>query len=150
MPLYDWAACKPVGHFLNYWLMEEGLACCEWLHPWAGGPDFCKKAGWASHGKQVSKAPLHGPCISSCLQVPALVETLPSMLLMRDSSQVGLAHGVHHSHRTPTCGKWRLLVKSLFVTLGSQHEQWSPAFSFYLPQTLVSSFRMWESGKDDF
>jgi hypothetical protein len=31
---------------------------CGWSHPWAGGPGFCEKAGWASHGsKSVSSTP---------------------------------------------------------------------------------------------
>ena len=35
--------------------MWEGLAHCWWCHPWAGGPRFYKKAGWASHNEQDCK-----------------------------------------------------------------------------------------------
>jgi hypothetical protein len=43
----------------------------------AGDPKFCKKAGWASQGKQDSKAvPLQEICISYDIQVPALLEFL--------------------------------------------------------------------------
>ena len=37
---------------------------------------FYKKEGWASQGKPASKQPLHGLCLSPCLQVPALLEFL--------------------------------------------------------------------------
>jgi len=50
---------------------------CGWCHPWAGGPEFYKKAGRASHVKQGSKkhssmasgsvpASRFLPCLYSC------------------------------------------------------------------------------------
>jgi hypothetical protein len=53
-----------------------------WCLPWAAGPGFYEKAGWASHGKQASKqhpSP-HDLCINSCLQVPNLLEFLSDFL----------------------------------------------------------------------
>jgi hypothetical protein len=47
---------------------------------WAGGPRFYKKG--AGGGREGVKSPLHGLCISSCLQVPALFEFLFSHGLM--------------------------------------------------------------------
>ena len=35
--------------------MEDRPPHCGWCYPWAGGLGLCKKAGWASHGEQVSK-----------------------------------------------------------------------------------------------
>jgi hypothetical protein len=52
---------------------------------WAGGPEFYKKAGWASHGEDISKkwpSMLYGFYISSWLQDLTMLEFLPSLLLM--------------------------------------------------------------------
>ena len=51
---------------------------CEWYHPRAGGPGFCKKAGWVCYEEQASKQhppwPLHEllPPGSSPIWVPDL------------------------------------------------------------------------------
>ena len=58
-------------------------AQCGWSYFWVGGPGFCKKAGWASHGKQASKQ--RSVYISSCLQVPALLEFLSWLPLVMNS-----------------------------------------------------------------
>jgi len=44
-----------------------------------------KQAEQAMRSKPVSSI-LHGLCLSSCLQVPALLEFLPSLLLVADCS----------------------------------------------------------------
>jgi hypothetical protein len=49
------SGCRQVYRTFSYLGMWEGLGFCEWYHPWAGGPGFYKKAGWASQGKQASK-----------------------------------------------------------------------------------------------
>jgi len=47
----------------------EGPSHCGWCHPWADSPGFGEKA------KPVNST-LHGLCISSSLQVPALFKFL--------------------------------------------------------------------------
>lgn len=44
-------AVNSVEHFLDYWLMWEGLAHCKHHHPSAGGPRLYRKASWVSHGE---------------------------------------------------------------------------------------------------
>ena len=47
------------------------------LYIWVGDPGLCKKEDLASLKKQASKvAILHGLCLGSCLQVPALSSCL--------------------------------------------------------------------------
>ena len=63
-------------------------------------------------GASQEAAPLHGLCISACLQVPALLEFLPSLLLTMDCymelseinpflSKLPLAVVFHHSYSNP-------------------------------------------------
>lgn len=51
MPPYNQVINRPVRDFLNWWSMEDP-AHCRWFYPWAGGPEFYKKAVWTSHEGQ--------------------------------------------------------------------------------------------------
>ena len=51
---------------------EEGPAHCGWCHSWAGGPGFFQKAAEQAMRNNPVISTLHGLCICSCLQVPAL------------------------------------------------------------------------------
>jgi hypothetical protein len=64
--------------------MTEDTAHCGWCHPWANDPGFLRRIIEASHVKQASKQhdPLHDLCISSSLQVPALLAFLSLLSLM--------------------------------------------------------------------
>jgi hypothetical protein len=53
----DWPVSKPLGLFLDWWLMREGLAHCEWQHSQVVGTGCYKNPGWASLGEQANKYP---------------------------------------------------------------------------------------------
>lgn len=58
----DWPMNKSV-HFTNWWLIWEGPAHCDWLHPWAEEPGGYGKAGeQATRSK--AEASLYGPDFS--------------------------------------------------------------------------------------
>jgi len=56
--------------------MGEGPAHCRRCHPWAGGPGSIRKQAEQAMGSKPVSSTLHGLCISSCLQVAALLEFL--------------------------------------------------------------------------
>lgn len=51
-----------------------------WCHPWAGGPELCKKGSWASQGKQISKQYiLQGLCSIPASWIPPWILVLNSL-----------------------------------------------------------------------
>jgi len=78
-------------------------------HSWVHDPGGYKKAEWADREEQASKqhpfVSFHDLCITSYLQVPAVFEFVPSLLLMMDyyielctkqtlSTQVAFGHSI--------------------------------------------------------
>jgi hypothetical protein len=117
MPPSDWTTAKLVGHFLNSRLMEEGPAHCGWHHPWAGGSECYKGAGWARHQEQASQ---QHPSMASA-SVPAsrfLPCWVPALTSFNDQQWCGMVSqiknpfpaqlGFHHvfylSNRDPKTG----------------------------------------------
>ena len=66
------------------WLMTDvgGPSFCGWCRPWAGGPEFHRKAIW----KTQQAAFFHSLCFRSCLHTPAVLKLLPQKLLTRSVS----------------------------------------------------------------
>ena len=71
---------------LDWWFMWEVTAHWDWYHPWAHGPGWYKKAGWASHEEQASKQ--HAPMASA--SVPAFRALLCLIEFKRTSFDNGL------------------------------------------------------------
>jgi hypothetical protein len=50
----DWTVDEPVEHFLEWWLIWEGIVHYGWYNPWEGSPKLYKKAIWGwRHGSEV-------------------------------------------------------------------------------------------------
>lgn len=63
------ACCKSMRRMFSWLMVGRGGWSSLWMMShWADGPGMCKKAGWASHEEQASKAALHhGLCRRSYL-----------------------------------------------------------------------------------
>ena len=119
--------------------MGQYPAHCGWCHPWAARPRFYKKqADQASHGgASQQSAPLHGLCISSCLQAPALLEFLswhPS-LMNCDAEvsankpfppQVALVMVFHPSNKNPNKDRHFLPCASRGSSPSTDVTLWTP------------------------
>jgi hypothetical protein len=78
-------------HEIQLWgifsISEQGeKAPCWWCYPWAGSLGFCKRAGWASQGRQASKEHPSMASTSAPAFWPAWVPVLTSF---SDEQQCG-------------------------------------------------------------
>lgn len=56
-------------------MIDVDPAHCRRGHQWPGGPELYKKAGYVSHGEEVSNAALESP--QQCLPLASCLEFLP-------------------------------------------------------------------------
>jgi hypothetical protein len=92
-------------HEIQLWCIfsisdQGGKAPGGWDHLWAGSIEFCKRAGWASQGKQASKEHPSMASASAPVSWPAWVPVLTSF---SDEQQYGNVSWVNPFLPPPTC-----------------------------------------------
>jgi hypothetical protein len=113
----------------------------RWDHPWASGPGFYKKAGWASHRSKPPTHP-HSLCVSSCLQVPALLEVCPDFL------QWSIVMWKHKPNNPFPPQVASLLVFHNSNSNPTRHRRDAPGANVYQNPTLLLPF-LWQKHLKD-
>ena len=89
--------------------MWESLARYRQWHPWSGGPEWCKKSGWANQGEQASKqhlsmasASIPGPkSLSWILALTSLDDGLQATSWNNLLPKLILGRAFYHGDRKP-------------------------------------------------
>jgi hypothetical protein len=115
--------------------MRKGPTQGRWYHPWACGPGWYKKAGWASHGEQATKqhssmasasasASRFLLCLCSCPDFPHWWSVMWSYVLKKNHflPRLLLVMVFYHSNRNPNSNRSGITsgYKSLDVGAGNQ------------------------------
>lgn len=111
-----WLLGKPTEHFLDDWCGRVQLTVSSAISG-LGGPGCYKKAGWESHGEQVSKLVRQGLASVSALHLlGCCFEFLPQITWMMD-----FCHGVYCAIKTPTetdiLNSWTIIDLTKCTTL---------------------------------
>lgn len=64
--------------------MREGPGYCAWFHSWSGSPGWWYLLPMVEQTMGSKFVSIHSLCINPCVQILALFEFLPSLLLMMD------------------------------------------------------------------